>query len=140
MLIVINKKSIEMKGEKVMKIGITSTGKDLNAEVDPRFGRCQYFIVVETDTMKFEVVTNEGVMASGGAGVQAAQNIAKTGAEAMLTGNMGPNAFQTLSAAGIKIFTGVTGKICDVVEKYNKGELEETNAPSVGSHHGMGGR
>ena len=122
-----------------MKIGISSTGKDLNAQVDPRFGRCQYFLIVETDTMNFESISNESTMASGGAGIQAAQTIAKAGVEAMVTGNMGPNAFQTLSAAGIKVFTGATGTISEAVDKYKRGELQETDAPSVGSHFGMGG-
>lgn len=122
-----------------MKIGISSTGKDLNAQVDPRFGRCHYFLVVDTDTMTFESISNESAMASGGAGIQAAQTVAGTGIKAMITGNMGPNAFQTLSAAGIKVFTGATGTISQAIDKYKKGELQETNAPSVNSHFGMGG-
>ena len=122
-----------------MKICVSSTGEDLNANVDPRFGRCQCFLIVNTDTMDFESISNESAMASGGAGIQAAQTVAKAGAEVMITGNMGPNAFQTLSAAGLKIFTGATGTINEVVEKYKKGEFGETEAPSVGSHFGMGG-
>lgn len=122
-----------------MKIGISSTGKDLDVQVDPRFGRCQYFLIVDTDTMSFEYISNESAMASGGAGIQAAQSVVKAGVEAVITGNMGPNAFQTLSAAGIKVVTGVSGTVKDAVEKYKKGELKETTAPSVGSHFGMGG-
>jgi len=76
-------------------------------------------------------------MASGGAGIQAAQTVAKSGVDAVVTGNMGPNAFQTLSAAGIKVFIGADGTIKESIEKYNKGELEETKAPNVGSHSGM---
>jgi predicted Fe-Mo cluster-binding NifX family protein len=127
------------KVKKRMKIGVTSTGKDLNAQVDPRFGRCQYFLIVDTETMAFEAISNESSMASGGAGIQAAQKIAKAGIEALLTGNMGPNAFQTLAAAGIKIFTGATGSITDAIDKYKNGELKETNNASVNSHFGMGG-
>jgi len=123
-----------------MRIGVTSTGKDLNAQVDPRFGRCQYFLIVDTDTMNFEIISNESAMASGGAGIQAAQKVAKTGVEAILTGNVGPNAYQTLSAAGIKVVTGANGTIKEVVEKYKKGELKETRGASVNSHFGMGGR
>ncbi len=123
-----------------MKIGISSTGEDLNADVDPRFGRCKYFLFVDTDTMDFETVSNESAMASGGAGIQAAQTVAKAGVKTIITGNMGPNAFQTLLAAGIKVFTGANGTVKETVEKYKKGELEETEAPNVGSHHGMGGR
>ena len=123
-----------------MKIGISSTGEDLNADVDPRFGRCKYFLFVDTDTMDFETVSNESAMASGGAGIQAAQTVAKVGVKTIITGNMGPNAFQTLSAAGIKVFTGANGTVKEAVEKYKKGELKETETPNVGSHHGMGGR
>ena len=120
-----------------MKIGVSSTGKDLNARVDPRFGRCRYFLIVDTDTMSFESISNESEMASGGAGIQAAQTVAKAGAEAIITGNIGPNAFQTLSAAGIKVFTGANGIVKEAVEKYKKRELKDTTAPSVGSHFGM---
>ena len=125
-----------------MKIGVSSTGKDIDAQVDPRFGRCSYFLIIDTDTMGFESISNESAMASGGAGIQAAQAVAKAGAEVVITGNMGPNAFQTLSAAGIMVFTGVNGTIKEAVEKYKKGELKKTESASVGSHFGMraGGR
>ena len=123
-----------------MKIGISSTGKELTAQVDPRFGRCQYFLIVDTENMNFEYISNESSIASGGAGIRAAETIAKIGVKAVLTGNMGPNAFQTLSAAGIKVFTGATGTINEALDKYKKGELKETHAPNVGSHSGMGGK
>jgi len=120
-----------------MKIGVTSTGEDMYANVDQRFGRCKYFLIVDAESMEFEVLSNENAMASGGAGIQTAQTIANKGAEAVVTGNIGPNAFQTLSAAGIKVFTGASGTIKEAVEKYKKGELNETEAPNVGSHSGM---
>ncbi len=120
-----------------MKIGVSSTGENLDANVDQRFGRCKYFLIVDTESMEFEVLSNENAMASGGAGIQAAQTIAKTGAEVVVTGNVGPNAFQTLSAAGMKIFTGASGTIKESIEKYKKGELKETEAPNVDSHSGM---
>jgi predicted Fe-Mo cluster-binding NifX family protein len=120
-----------------MKVGISSTGENLDANVDQRFGRCKYFLIVDTESMEFEVLSNENAMASGGAGIQAAQTIAKTGAEVVVTGNVGPNAFQTLSAAGMKIFTGASGTIKESIEKYKKGELKETEVASVGSHSGM---
>ena len=123
-----------------MKIGVTSTGEDLHANVDPRFGRCKYFLILDAESMEFEVLSNENAMASGGAGIQTAQTIANKGVEAVVTGNVGPNAFQTLSAAGIKVFTGASGTIKEAVEKYKKGELNETEAPNAGSHSGMRGR
>ena len=120
-----------------MKIVISSTGEDLNAQVDPRFGRCQYFLIVDTDTMNYKSISNESAMSSGGAGIQAAQNVAKTGAEIVLTGNMGPNAFQTLSAAEIKVFTGANGTIKEVIDKYKKGELKQIESATVERHFGM---
>ena len=122
-----------------MKICITSTGANLDSDVDPRFGRCRYFIIIDSDTMSFDSISNESAMSAGGAGIQAAQTVAKTGAKAVLTGNMGPNAFQTLSAAGLKVFTGADGTVKDTIEKYKKGELKETQSASVDSHFGMVG-
>lgn len=120
-----------------MKVAVTARDKIIESEVDPRFGRCTYFLIIDTDTMDFESISNESAMASGGAGIQAAQTIAKTGVKVVLTGNMGPNAFQTLTAAGIKVFTGANGTIKDAIEKFKKGEFKEINAPNVGSHSGM---
>jgi predicted Fe-Mo cluster-binding NifX family protein len=120
-----------------MKIAITAKSNILGSDIDPRFGRCNYFLIIDTNTMYCKSIFNESAMASGGAGIQAAQTIAKTGVEAVVTGNMGPNAFRTLSAAGIKVFTGADGTVKEVVEKYKKGELKEASSPNVGSHSGM---
>ena len=122
-----------------MRIAISASGDNLETELDPRFGRCQYFIFVDTESMEFEALPNKGAGAMGGAGIQAAQNVADKKVEVVITGNVGPNAFQTLSAAGIKIITGVGGTVKDAIEKFNKGELKETPAPNVASHFGMGG-
>jgi len=123
-----------------MKICVSSTGKDLNAEVDQRFGRCQYFLIVDTETMNVKTISNESVMSSGGAGIQAAQIVTKEGVDSVITGNIGPNAFQILQAAGIKVFTGAEGTIKDAIESYKKGTLNETGSANVGSHSGIGGR
>lgn len=120
-----------------MKICISANGKSIEASVDERFGRCKYFLLVDTETMDFDVLDNESMMASGGAGIQAAQNVANQNVEYVLTQNIGPNAFRTLEAAGIKVISGVNGSIKDVVEKFKKGELKETDNPSVDSHFGM---
>ena len=120
-----------------MKICVSSTGIDLNAQIDPRFGRCRYFLIVDTNSMSFKSISNESAIASGGAGIQAAQTVAKAGVKAVLTGNMGPNAFQTLSAVGIMVFTGANGTVKETIEKYKKGELEKIESASVGSHFGM---
>ena len=89
-----------------MRIAISATGTNLDAEVDPRFGRCQSFIIVDVETNEFEGVDNTSATAAGGAGISAAQMIVEKGVEAVLTGNCGPNAHQVLSSAGIKIITG----------------------------------
>ena len=123
-----------------MKICVTSQGKTLDDQVDPRFGRCQFFIIVETDTLDFEAVENQSAQFSGGAGIQSGQLMASKGVKAVLTGNVGPNAFQTLQAGGIKIYTGLSGKIRDVIEKYKGGTLKLTENPSVGSKFGMPGK
>ena len=121
-----------------MKICVSATANSLDAQVDPRFGRCQYFLIVDSETMQFEAVPNMASGAMGGAGIQAAQIIAGKGVKALITGNVGPNAFQALSAAGIQIITGAYGTVREAVEKYKKGELKGISAPTVGGHFGMG--
>ncbi len=121
-----------------MKIAVSSMGTDLNAQVDPRFGRCQYFIVVDPDTMEFEAVENSGAMSAGGAGIATGQLVAGKGAGAVLTGNCGPNAFNVLEAAGIKVMTGVSGTVQDAVEGYKSGKYQVSSQPNVAPHSGMG--
>jgi len=122
-----------------MKIAISSSGKDLDSQIDPRFGRCQYFIFVDPETMEFEVSENEGLMAMGGAGVQAAQLIVQKGATALITGNLGPNAASALSASGIRVYLVPGGTIKDVIEGYRSGSLREASGATVPPHFGMGG-
>jgi len=88
--------------------------------------------------MQFEALENPHIAASGGAGISTARIIADKGVEVVLTGNCGPNAYQTLSAAGIQVITGVSGRIRDAVEAYETGKLQPSAQPSVGSHYGMG--
>ena len=114
-----------------MRICVTATGTTIDTPVDPRFGRTPYFIIVDSETMAFEAVPNTAVGAMSGAGIQAAQTVASKGARVVLTGNVGPNAFQALSAAGIKVVTGAIGIVEEVVEKYKRGELKETSSPTV---------
>ncbi len=121
-----------------MKICISSQGDNLDSQVDPRFGRCQYFIIVDPDTLEFEAVENPSVSAMGGAGVVSGQLVAGKGIKAVLTGNVGPNAFQTLQAAGVEIITGISGPIKEAVEKYKKGEFNSTQGATVSSKFGLG--
>ena len=121
-----------------MKICVSASSNTLDANVDPRFGRCPYFVIVDSETMESEVVSNDSTNAAHGAGIQAAQTVANSGATVVITGNVGPNAFKVLSATGIKVITGVSGSIKEAVEKYKNGELQETTNPTVGGHFGMG--
>jgi predicted Fe-Mo cluster-binding NifX family protein len=122
-----------------MKVAVSATGKDLNCQIDPRFGRCQYFIFIDPETMGFEVLENEGLMASGGAGVQAAQMVAQKGANTLITGNLGPNAASALSASGIKVYLVSGGTIKEVTEAFKVGTLQEASGATVPPHFGMGG-
>ncbi len=121
-----------------MKVAISTAGKSLDAEVDPRFGRCQCFIIVDPETMQFEVLGNSSAMASGGAGIATAQAIVGKGVAAVLTGNCGPNAHQALSAAGIQVITGVSGKVQDVVQTYKAGKYQASSEANVADHFGIG--
>ena len=120
-----------------MKIGITAKGSSLDSEVDPRFGRCEYFIIVDSDSLEFEVIENFSVEAASGAGVQSGQLVATKGVEAILTGNIGPNAFQVLQAVGIEVITGVSGKVKEAIEKYKRGELKSVESSNVNSKFGV---
>ncbi|MBL7226118.1 MAG: DUF5320 family protein [Desulfobacteraceae bacterium] len=121
-----------------MKIAVSSSGRDLSAQIDPRFGRCAYFVIVETDDMSFEAFDNESIALGGGAGIQAAQFVASKGAGAVITGNCGPNAVQTLSASKVEVFVGQSGTVREVIERYARGDIKSTNAPNVADHYGMG--
>ena len=121
-----------------MKIAVSAGGQDLDAQVDPRFGRCQYFLIIDTDTMEFESLANDSASASGGAGIAAAQVIVGKGVEAVLTGNCGPNAFGVLNSAGIKVFTGASGTIREAIENYKTGKLQASSEATASAHSGMG--
>jgi predicted Fe-Mo cluster-binding NifX family protein len=123
-----------------MKAAISTVGESLDAEVDPRFGRCQNFIIIDPKTMQFEVLENPSAIASGGAGIATAQMIVGRGVNVVLTGNCGPNAHQALSSAGIQVITGLSGKVQDVVQGYQAGKYQASSEPNVSDHFGLGRR
>ena len=122
-----------------MKIAVSSSGRDLDAQIDPRFGRCSYFLIINTEDMSYEAFENENAALGGGAGIQSAQFIASKGAEALITGRCGPNAVQTLNAAKIEIYADQSGPIKAAVDKYVKGLLSPITEANAPAHAGMGG-
>jgi predicted Fe-Mo cluster-binding NifX family protein len=122
-----------------MKIAVTATGQGLDAPASPIFGRSQYMVLVDTDTMESETLDNPAVSASGGAGIQAAQFLVNHGVQALLTGNVGPNAFQVFSAAQVPVYLFTGSSVRQAVEAFDKGELSPSTGPSARSHSGMGG-
>lgn len=123
-----------------MKICITSEGKTLDSKVDQRFGRARNFIFFDTDTGALEVEDNPNAQLQGGAGIQSGQLVATKGTKVVLTGNVGPNAHQVLSSAGIEVFTGVSGTIKEAIDGYKNSKYKKTESPSVGSKFGMPGK
>jgi len=121
--------------EKDMKIAVTSMGRDLTSAVDPRFGRAAYILIVDTDTKDFKVIDNTvNVSAFKGAGIQAATMIAEAGAEVLLTGYCGPNAFRTLEAAGIKVGSDISGTVADTVVAFLEGKINYTETANAEGH------
>ncbi|MCW4016166.1 MAG: NifB/NifX family molybdenum-iron cluster-binding protein [Candidatus Bathyarchaeota archaeon] len=121
-----------------MKICVSASSGSLDANVDSRFGRCPYFVIVDSETMEFNAISNDSTNAAHGAGIQAAQTVVNMGANVVITGNVGPNAFNVLSASGIKIVIGASGSINEAIEKFKSGQLKEVTNPTVGGHFGMG--
>ena len=120
-----------------MRIAITASEPTLDTNVDPRFGRCAYFLIVDTDTMEFEAIENSSAALGGGAGIQSGQVMAAKGVKFVLTGNCGPNAHATLSAAGIGVIPGCSGAVRDAVEQFKAGQLNTASEPNVASRSGM---
>ena len=118
-----------------MKIALTATGKEIFSDIDPRFGRAQLFLIVDSDTMRVKVVENkQNFDLPQGAGIQAAQTIASHKIDVLITGNCGPKAFKVLEAAGIKLVIGAKGRVDDVIDRYKKKELDHTNGANVEGH------
>lgn len=118
-----------------MKIAITAKGPNLEDEMDPRFGRAAYILIIETDTLNWEAVDNSGnVNAFKGAGIQAAATICDKDAQVLVTGFCGPNAFKALDAAGVKVINDQAGPVMDIIQKFKKGILEYASAANVEGH------
>jgi len=118
-----------------MKIAVTSKGSSLDSEVDPRFGRAAYILIVDSETFEFEALDNqENVNAFKGAGIQAAAMVSEKGAEVLLTGYCGPNAFKTLNAANVKVANDAAGSVEDAVKAFNEGKMTFADGANVDGH------
>lgn len=122
-----------------MKIVVTANGPDLESAPSPQFGRCPIYIFIDSDSMEFEAVENPATDASGGAGIKAAQFVVEHGAKAVVTGNIGPNAFDVLEAAGIPVYSFSGGTVQEAVEGYRQGVLSVAGSATVSEHAGLGG-
>lgn len=118
-----------------MKLAITSTGKDLDSNLDPRFGRASFFVMVDSETMAFEVVENsQNFNLPQGAGIQAGKTIVDNHADIVITGHCGPKAFKVLRQAGVKVMTGARGTVSDAITQFNSGELDIAAEANVEGH------
>jgi len=115
-----------------MKIAVSARGQDLEAQIDPRFGRAPYFLLVDLDTMECQAVPSQASTTQG-AGIQAATLVASHQPAAVLTGNCGPNAFKLLKTAGISVVLGVTGRVKDAVQSFRAGTLKPADRRNVAS-------
>jgi len=121
-----------------MKVVVSSQGDNLDAPASPVFGRCPTYMFVETETFEFEAVPNPAMNQAGGAGIQAAQFVVSQGAQAVLSGNLGPNAFDVLQAASVPGYLAPEGTVRQVVEAYKAGQLQPMGGSNVAAHAGMG--
>jgi len=119
-----------------MRIAIASTGETLESEVDRRFGRAAYFIIVDTETMDFSTFGNDRIAAEEKAGIGAAKAVAGAGVQSVLTGNCGANAERILRNVGVRLYSGVTGTVLEAIELFQSGKLIEARGPNVQSHFG----
>ena len=118
-----------------MRIAVSSTGRTLESQVDPRFGRAAFFVLVDTDTGAVSAHDNaQNLNAAQGAGIQAAETVSRLGAEVVITGHCGPKAFRTLRAAGIQVVVGPDSTVAEAVEQFTSGELVPSDAADVESH------
>jgi predicted Fe-Mo cluster-binding NifX family protein len=121
-----------------MRIVVSAQGDNLDAPASPVFGRCPTYVFVDTETLGFEAVPNPAMNQAGGAGIQAAQFVVSQGAQAVLTGNLGPNAFGVLQAAGVQGYLVGQGTVRQAVEAYQSGQLRAMAGANVAGHAGMG--
>jgi len=118
-----------------MKVAVTADGQGLEAQVDPRFGRAAAFVLFDTSTREVQQVDNrQSLNTAQGAGIQAAETVSRLGAECLITGHCGPNAYRTLQAAGVKVYTGASGTVAEAIAALEQGRLQAAGAADVQGH------
>ncbi len=118
-----------------MKTAFSTSGENLNAPLDARFGRAPKFLIYDLDTDTFTVIDNRKTMDTAqGAGIQSAETVARSGVKAVVTGNCGPKAFRVLSAAGIRIFNTGAATVREALDLYRAGGLKEADSANVEGH------
>ncbi|MDY0129648.1 MAG: NifB/NifX family molybdenum-iron cluster-binding protein [Methanosarcina vacuolata] len=127
----------ETGGVKRMNICVTASGEGLDSEVDPRFGRCSYFVIYNPETRHVESISNAAAFTSGGTGIKAAEIIANAEVDVLLTGTVGPNAFSMFSELGIDVQVGIKGTVQEAIRQYKAGELQSIRSPNTTPGSGM---
>lgn len=118
-----------------MKIAFSTSGSDLNAPLDTRFGRAPKFLVLNLENGEFEIIDNQqNLNAAQGAGIQSAETVVRSGAKALVSGHCGPNAFRVLSSAGVKIFNSDAATVAEALEQFKQGKLKEAGGADVQGH------
>ena len=118
-----------------MKVAFSTSGADLNAPLDSRFGRAARFLVYDTESASFDVIDNrQNLNAAQGAGIQSAQNVAASGAQALVSGHCGPKAFRVLTAAGIAVYASDAPTVAAALELYREGKLTKSEQADVEGH------
>jgi len=121
-----------------MKVVITTEGSTMEDRVDPRFGRCRKFLLADTENEDVQAVPNDAVALGGGAGIQAAQNVVDMGAQAVITGQLGPKAAQAIQAGGTPVYVGASGTAREALKSFKEGRLKTLQRPAPGTGMGRG--
>ena len=118
-----------------MKIALSTSGSDLSAALDTRFGRAPKFLVLNLENGEFEIIDNQqNLNAAQGAGIQSAETVIRSGAKALVSGHCGPNAFRVLSSAGVKVYNSDAATVAEAVEQFKQGKLKESGGADVQGH------
>ncbi len=120
-----------------MKVAVSAYGADLDADINPRFGRCDYLLIIDTDTMSVDAYNNENINLSGGAGIQSSSFVISKGAKAVLTGNCGPKAMDVFKAENIDVYTGQSGVVRKAIERFKNDSLTPSTGATVPEKSGV---